>query len=47
MRWYQNMIIGLCEIVDGLVSVLTFGQYRVNLAFNMTVHFELSNMRNR
>lgn len=47
MRWYQNMIVGLCEIVDGVLSIVTFGQYRINLAFKATSHFSISNLRNK
>lgn len=42
---WQRWLIGFAEIIDGLISVLTFGQLRFNFAFSLTAKFELQNMK--
>ena len=42
---YQRVMVGFCEIADGLLAVLTLGSKRRNYAFHMTAKYELRNLK--
>lgn len=42
---YQKVMIGFCEIADGLLAVLTLGSERRNFAFRLTAKYELHNLK--
>lgn len=44
-RW-QKMAVGVAEIIDGILAIITIGSYRINLAFRWSAYFCTANIRN-
>ena len=43
-RW-QKIVVGLAEIGDGVITVLTLGSCRLHSAFLWTAHFERKRLK--
>lgn len=42
---YQRMMVGLAEIGDGMITLLTLASYRANLSFRLTAYYEIRNLK--
>lgn len=43
----RNMLCGVCEVADGLISIFTFGNYHMALTFKFLAWAELRDIEKR